>query len=130
MNIYGLIAVGVGGALGCWLRWFFSIKLTPIFPQIPLGTLTANLVAGFIIGITIAVFGRYTTLPPEARLFIVTGFLGGLSTFSTFSADVVNLLAREEYFWGGAAIAAHVIGSLVLTLLGMYLAKLLMPALG
>jgi CrcB protein len=126
MNVYSWIAVGAGGAVGSWLRWWFNLKLTPLFPPLPLGTVAANLLAGFIMGIAMETFGRYVIISPEVRLLITTGFLGGLSTFSTFSADVTTLLMRQEYLWGAAAIAIHVIGSLSLTFLGIYAAKLIL----
>ena len=126
MSFYSWLAVGVGGITGCWLRWWFNITLTPLFPTLPLGTLVSNLVAGFLMGISMELFARHSEIPPEVRLLIMTGFLGGLSTFSTFSGDVVTLLSRQEYLWSTFAITAHVVGSILLTILGIFTARLLL----
>ncbi|HEV7714611.1 MAG TPA: fluoride efflux transporter CrcB [Steroidobacteraceae bacterium] len=117
-----LIAVGVGAALGAWLRWGLSLALNPVFPTVPLGTLTANLVGGFIIGVVMGI-AEPMQLSVAARLFMVTGFLGGLTTFSTFSAESMNLLMKGEYGWGAVVIATHLAGSLLLTGLGVLLAR-------
>ena len=84
MNVLGLLAVGSGAAAGAWLRWWLGIVLNPVFPTLPLGTLAANLIGGYLMGIALAVLSHFEALPPEARLLITTGFLGGLTTFSTF----------------------------------------------
>lgn len=120
-----VLAVFTGAGLGALLRWFLGTRLNPLFPTIPLGTLAANLLGGLLVGLAIAWFGRHPGLPPEARLLIITGFLGGLTTFSTFSAEVVTLLARGEYLWGLGAAMAHLLGSLAMTALGLALAHLL-----
>ena len=125
MPIYGFMAVGIGAALGAWLRWGFGTWFNPVFPTLPLGTLAANLVGGYLVGLAVAYFGEHAGLPPEARLFIITGFLGGLTTFSTFSAESVTLLARAQYGWALAHIATHLAGSIVMTVLGMLTMKLL-----
>ena len=125
MSLTGFIAVGIGAALGAWLRWGLGIALNPIFPTLPLGTLAANLIGGYFVGVAVAFFAQNTGLAPEARLFAITGFMGGLTTFSTFSAEVVALLARAEYLWGLAAAAAHLGGSLAMTVLGMMTVNLL-----
>ena len=125
MPIYGFMAVGIGAALGAWLRWGFGTWFNPVFPTLPLGTLAANLVGGYLVGLAVAYFGEHAGLPPEARLFIITGFLGGLTTFSTFSAEAVTLLARAQYGWALAHIATHLAGSIVMTVLGMLTMKLL-----
>lgn len=117
-----VLAVFTGAGLGALLRWFLGTRLNPLFPTIPLGTLAANLLGGLLVGLAIAWFGRHPGLPPEARLLIITGFLGGLTTFSTFSAEVVTLLARGEYLWGLGAAMAHLLGSLAMTALGLALA--------
>src|SRR6516225_7417342 len=108
----GVIAVGGGAAVGAWLRWGLGEALNPVFPTLPLGTLAANLIGGLLMGIAMEMLGRHAVLAPEVRLLVTTGFLGGLTTFSTFSAEVVTLLLRKEYFWGALTIAAHVVGSL------------------
>lgn len=119
MGLYSFLAVGFGAALGAWLRWWFGLLLNPVFPTIPLGTLAANLLGGYLVGVAVAFFAHTTSLPPEARLFIITGFLGGLTTFSTFSAEVVTLFTRSEYLWGSIAVGAHLLGSFAMTVLGM-----------
>ena len=115
----GFIAVGGGAAVGAWLRWGLGIVLNPVFPTLPLGTLAANLIGGLLIGFTMELLTRHAVLPPEVRLLLVTGFLGGLTTFSTFSAEVVTLLLRREWFWGSIAIGGHVLGSLAMTIAGI-----------
>jgi CrcB protein len=119
MNIYAFTAVGIGAATGAWLRWFLGMQLNPVFPTVPLGTLAANLIGGYLMGITMGVIAHYESLPPEVRLLLTTGFLGGLTTFSTFSAETVTLFTRGQYGWTAAAIAMHVAGSLVMTGLGI-----------
>jgi fluoride exporter len=102
------IAVAVGGALGCLLRWYLAIVFNRYFPAIPPGTLAANLIGCYIIGAAIAFFTLNPNLSPEWRLFIATGFCGGLTTFSTFSAEVILLLQSGRSVTALGAIAAHV----------------------
>jgi CrcB protein len=111
-------AVGIGAAFGAWLRWGFSTWLNPRLPHFPLGTLASNLVGGYLVGLAVAYFLVRHDLPPHWRLFVVTGFLGGLTTFSTFSAEVTELLARGEYATGLLLAATHLVGSLMLTAAG------------
>jgi CrcB protein len=111
--------VGVGAAVGAWLRWALGSTLNPVFPTLPLGTLAANLFGGYLIGLAIAFFAANTSIPAEVRLLVVTGFLGGLTTFSTFSAEAVTLLLRAQYGWGMALVLGHLAGSLLMTLLGI-----------
>ena len=118
MNFYAFLAVGLGAAVGAWLRWGFSFWLNPVLPELPLGTLTVNLIGGYLIGLAVAYFLQHPGLSPEWRLLIITGFLGGLTTFSTFSAETVSLLTRGEYAWSMVIIAAHLVGSIAMTLLG------------
>ena len=115
----GFIAVGLGAVLGAWARWGLSLLLNQTVPNLPLGTLVANLVGGYMIGIAVALFGQMPGLAPEWRLFAVTGFLGALTTFSTFSAEITDLLLRGEYLTGGSLAAAHLAGSIVLTVAGI-----------
>ena len=112
------LAISIGAALGALLRWQLGARLNSIFPTLPPGTLMANLIGGYIIGVAAAFFAQAPGIAPEWRLFIITGFCGGLTTFSTFSAEVVSLLQEGRLLWAGAAIAAHVVGSLAMTLFG------------
>jgi CrcB protein len=121
----GILSVGAGAAIGAWLRWWLGVVLNPLFPTVPLGTLAANLVGGLLMGVAMELLTRHTWVSPEVRLLITTGFLGGLTTFSTFSAEIVTLLLRKEYLWGAIAIAGHVVGSLALTILGILLMRAL-----
>lgn len=115
----GFIAVGVGASLGAWLRWILGVALNAAIPHVPLGTLIANLVGGYLIGVAIEFLGMRTSLPPEIRLLIVTGFLGGLTTFSTFSAEAMTLMSRGTYGWAALHIGAHLVGSIALTFAGI-----------
>lgn len=126
MNIPAVLSVFTGAGLGALLRWFLGNRLNPAFPTLPLGTLAANLLGGLLVGLAVEYFARHPGLPPEARLLAVTGFLGGLTTFSTFSAEVTTLLARGEYLWGLTAASVHLFGSLLLTAAGMALAHLIL----
>lgn len=119
MNWISLLAVGGGAMLGAWLRWGLGIMLNPLFPTLPLGTLAANLLGGYLVGAAVTVFHLNADLPPEFRLFFITGVLGGLTTFSTFSAEVVALLQRAEYAWALGSASLHLFGSLAMTGLGI-----------
>lgn len=121
----GAIAVGIGAALGAWLRWVLGHFLNVVFPLLPLGTLAANLIGGFLIGVAVEVFATRAELAPEMRLFIITGFLGGLTTFSTFSAEAVSLIQRGQTGWAVAHIGTHLVGSIVLTMLGIAAVRML-----
>jgi fluoride exporter len=123
MSPYPLLAVAVGAVLGAWLRWWLGNQLNEEFPNLPLGTLTANLVGGYVIGLAIEYLSEHATLPAEARLFVITGFCGALTTFSTFSAEVVTLLSEQRYGWGLVHIASHLVGSVVMTVLGILTVK-------
>jgi CrcB protein len=113
------LAIGGGAAIGALLRWALGTRLNGWFPLLPPGTLAANLLGAYLIGIAVAFLAGHPALPPAWRLFVVTGFLGGLTTFSTFSAEVATQLTEGRLGWAAAAVAAHVLGSLALTLLGM-----------
>lgn len=117
--LQSIVAISVGASFGALLRWFFGMQLNSLFPTIPPGTLAANLIGGYLIGVAVAFFGNNPALAPEWRLFIITGFLGGLTTFSTFSAEVVSLLQQGRLAWAMGSIALHVVGSLLMTLLGI-----------
>jgi len=114
-----ILAISLGASIGAVSRWLLSTWLNALFPQIPPGTLAANLIGGYLIGLAVAFFGQHAALPPEWRLFVITGFLGGLTTFSTFSAEVTSLLQQGRLLWAFAAISTHVLGSLLMTLLGL-----------
>jgi len=119
------LAVGIGAALGALLRWRLGAWLNPVFPTIPFGTLASNLLGGFIMGLCMEYFGRSVAVPPELRLAATTGFLGGLTTFSTFSAETTVLLLRRDLPWSAAIIGAHLIGSVLLTIAGVYCVRLM-----
>jgi fluoride exporter len=119
MTLYAIFSVGLGAAMGAWLRWGMGLWLNPLLPQLPLGTLAVNLIGGYLIGLAVAFFMQHPGLSPEWRLLIITGFLGGLTTFSTFSAETVTLLVRGQYAWTMAIVAAHLGGSLMMTILGL-----------
>jgi fluoride exporter len=113
------IAVVVGASLGALLRWWLGNRLNSYFPAIPPGTLVSNLIGGYIIGLAIAFFGTYSALAPEWRLLVITGFCGGLTTFSTFSAEIVVLLQQGRSLWACGAIALHLVGSVLMTFAGV-----------
>lgn len=114
-----LLVIAIGASLGAWLRWLLSIKLNALFPTVPPGTLIANMVGGYIIGLAIAFLAATPSLSPEWRLLIITGFCGGLTTFSTFSAETVTLIQEGRLFWAIGAISLHVAGSLAMTAAGL-----------
>jgi fluoride exporter len=126
MTFLGFLAVGAGAAVGAWLRWWLGLLLNPVFPTLPLGTLAANLVGGLLMGFAMALVSQYESLPAEMRLLVMTGFLGGLTTFSTFSAETVTLLAREQFGWTALLVLAHVAGSILMTLSGIGIMKLVL----
>jgi len=114
-----ILVISLGAALGALLRWVLGTKLNSVFPDIPPGTLAANLIGGYIIGMAVGYFAQAPGIAPEWRLFSITGFCGGLTTFSTFSAEVVTLLQEGRLPMGLGAIASHVLGSLLMTLAGL-----------
>ena len=114
-----ILAISLGAVLGALLRWQLGLKLNSFFPSLPPGTLTANLIGGYIIGLAVAYFAQTPDIAPEWRLLIITGFCGGLTTFSTFSAEVVTLLQAGRLVWAMGSIVAHVAGSLAMTLAGL-----------
>jgi CrcB protein len=122
-----IIAISVGAALGALFRWYLANQLNAQYPNLPLGTLAANLIGGYFIGIAVAVVLAYPTVPPLLRLFFITGCMGGLTTFSTFSAEVVTALLGGRLIWAGATVLIHVTGSIVTTLLGIGTVRLIRP---
>jgi len=114
-----IVAICAGAALGALLRWWLGNQLNSLFPTLPPGTLVANLIGAYIIGLAIAFFATFSTLAPEWRLLLVTGFCGGLTTFSTYSAELVTLLQQGRFLWACGAAAAHLAGSVLLTFAGI-----------
>ena len=114
----GFVAVGLGAALGAWLRWGLGLWLGGLHGLVQVGTLAANLLGGYLVGLALGLFIDQPQLAPEWRLFVVTGFLGGLTTFSSFSGESVTLLQRGEIGWALAHTALHLIGSLLLCAAG------------
>jgi fluoride exporter len=123
MTLYAFLAVGIGAAVGAWLRWGLGLWLNALWPELPLGTLSANLIGGFLVGLSVAFFMQHPGLAPEWRLLIITGFLGALTTFSTFSIETVTLLMRGQYLWGLSIIILHLGGCLLMTVLGLQVYK-------
>ncbi len=114
-----IVAISVGASAGALLRWWLGDRLNAALPLLPPGTLAANVIGGYIIGAAIAFFASFPALPPEWRLLVITGFCGGLTTFSTFSAEVVGLLQRGEPLWALGEVAVHVSASVLMTFAGI-----------
>lgn len=118
MNAAAFAAVGAGAMLGAWARWGLGTWLNPLVPSLPMGTLAANLGGGYLVGIAVAFFGANASIAPEWRLACITGFLGALTTFSTFSAEAVQLLQHGKYLAAGLHSGAHLFGAILATILG------------
>ncbi len=116
-------AIFLGAGLGALSRWGLGLALNPVFPNLPLGTLAANVLGGLLMGVAMALFAHFETLSPAIRLAVTTGFLGGLTTFSTFSAEIVDQFMRGEPGWACLTIAAHLLASLAATFLGVMLVR-------
>jgi CrcB protein len=114
-----ILAVAVGATLGALLRWQLGTRLNSILPTIPPGTLAANLIGAYVVGLGIAFFATFSAISPEWRLLVITGFCGGLTTFSTFSAEITTLLQQGRITWALGAVAAHVVGSVAMTFAGI-----------
>lgn len=114
-----ILVISIGASCGAVLRWFLGLQFNALFPTIPMGTVAANLLGGYLIGLALGFFNNHPLVSPEYRLLIITGFLGGLTTFSTFSAEVANLLQAQRFGWALATVGLHLIGSVALTILGM-----------
>ena len=121
--MYPFLSIGIGAALGAWLRFWLGLKMNEIFPVIPLGTLAANLIGGFLMGIFMTITKDHVLFSPAIRMAVATGFLGGLTTFSTFSAETVYLVSHQQYFWTALIIISHVAGTIFATILGIYTMK-------
>ena len=117
--LHSILAISIGASLGAVSRWLLGLSLNTLFPAIPPGTVAANLIGGYLIGVALAVFAAAPNLAPEWRLLIITGFLGGLTTFSTLSAEVTTLIQQGRFSMAATAIAVHVGGSLLMTLIGL-----------
>ena len=117
--MYSIAAIVSGAGIGALLRWFLGLKLNTLYPAIPIGTLSANILGGYMIGIAIAFFATNTSLSPEWKLFVITGFLGGLTTFSTFSAEIVTAIQEGRLSHAAMGVFLHVGGSLIMTFLGI-----------
>ena len=113
-----VLAVSVGGTLGCLVRWWLGMMLNALFPEIPPGTLAVNFIGGFVIGAAIAFFGGLSAFAPEWRLFVITGFCGGLTTFSTFSGEIYGHMTEGRFGWAFGEVVVHVVGSVGLTFMG------------
>ena len=120
-----VLAISIGAAGGALLRWQLGVRMNSVLPLLPLGTLAANLIGGYIIGLAIAYLAEVPNLAPEWRLFIITGFCGGLTTFSTFSAEVVARIQQGQLTWAFATITTHLVGSLIMTFAGIATVRLL-----
>ncbi len=114
-----ILAIAIGAALGALLRWQLGARLNSLFPTIPPGTLAANLLGAYVVGLGIAFFASFAAISPEWRLLVITGFCGGLTTFSTFSAELTLLLQQGRISWALGAVVAHVVGSVLMTFAGI-----------
>lgn len=114
-----LLSIALGSVIGAWLRWGISVRFNRVFENIHLGTVIVNLIGAFIIGFAVSFFSN-SSINPNYKLFVVTGFCGALTTFSTFSIEVVELLQSSKLEYAISTIAIHVIGSLIFSLLGIF----------
>lgn len=119
MDVLSAICIFLSAGVGALLRWALSLAINPVFPTVPLGTLAANVLGAFLMGLALGLFSQYEALPPALRLAATTGFLGGLTTFSTFSAETITTILRHEYAWAATIVTSHVAGSLMATLAGI-----------
>ncbi|MDR2365633.1 MAG: fluoride efflux transporter CrcB [Zoogloeaceae bacterium] len=122
-SLAAFLGVGVGAALGAWLRWLLGVFLNPLLPAIPLGTLAANLLGGYLVGAAVGFFHLHADVAPALKLFVITGALGGLTTFSSFSAETVERLHSGQYALAFTLAALHLFGSLLMTWLGLASAR-------
>lgn len=114
-----VVAVCVGASAGALLRWWFGVQLNALFPAVPLGTLASNLLGGYLVGLAIAFFATYEAISPEWRLLVVTGFCGGLTTFSALSVELTMLLQQGRAMWAVGTATLQVAGSVIMTFAGI-----------
>lgn len=126
MSGASFMAVFIGAGSGALLRWGLGGWLNPVHSTVPLGTLAPNLLGGLLVGLASAWFAQHPEWPVHWRLLAITGFLGGLTTFSTFSLDVVTMIERQQYAWAAGTAFLHLAGSLVLTGIGFVVAQALL----
>jgi len=119
INFTNTLAVGAGAALGAWSRWGLGIAFNAIMPNLPLGTLIANLGGGLLMGVAMGLIGLGGLDNPSLRLFITTGFLGGLTTFSAFTGESLSLLHRHDYYLAALHTFTHMFGALLMAALGV-----------
>ena len=119
LTALNFLAVGLGAAFGAWTRWLLGMTLNPLFIALPLGTLAANLLGGYLVGMAVGLFHLNSHFPLAWKLFVITGFLGGLTTFSTFSAEVVERLLAGQPMWAIGLATLHLAGSLTATYFGL-----------
>lgn len=122
-TLTSFLAIGLGAAIGAWSRWGLTLWLNARHPHFPLGTYAANAIGGLLIGVAIAYIAKHPDISPEWRLFIITGFLGGLTTFSTFSAEIITLIERGHITWALGVSGAHLATSLILTAVGLWIGR-------
>lgn len=118
LNMSNALAIALGATLGAWARWLLGILFNQLLPNLPLGTLAANLIGGLLMGMTLAFVGLGKLDNNCLRLLITTGFLGGLTTFSAFTGESLNLLQKQEYFWAAIHTSSHVVGALLMAAIG------------
>ncbi|MDR1349467.1 MAG: fluoride efflux transporter CrcB [Zoogloeaceae bacterium] len=119
LSLAAFFGVGAGAALGAWVRWLLGAFLNPLLPAIPLGTLAANLLGGYLVGVALGFFHLHVEVAPAIKLFVITGVLGGLTTFSSFSAETVERLHAGQYALAFVLTTLHLFGSLIMTWLGL-----------
>lgn len=120
-----IFLISAGAAIGASLRWGLGLWLNSLFSSLAFGTLVANFIGCFLMGILLAAFWTFPQFSPEWRLFLVTGFLGALTTFSSFSGEVIELFFKEEWVNGLFVLVTHLVGSLIFTVLGIYFFRLI-----
>jgi CrcB protein len=125
MNALSFVAIGSGAACGAWLRWVLGALINSVYPPMPLGTLAANLLGSFLMGLALVLLVERGMLPPEMRIAAITGFLGSLTTMSTFSAEAMTLIARADYVVAAGLVTLHVAGSILMVFAGVLAARAL-----